>query len=332
MRRGGVIAGLLALAAVLGGCSASADSSTADGRAYDDAAYAEAGSEAMPESGDFEQAAATDRALVITGDLYITVEDPLAAADEAARLVQSAGGRVDARSEQAAEGSSGGYARLTLRIPADELDATVDRLRGLGEVDQYSTNSYDVTVEVADLAAEISTLRASTLRIEGLLADAESIADIITLENELASRQAELQSLEAQQRGLDDQVSMSTIDLSLTTEPVVIVIEDTSPHNFWDGLALGWKGVVSFVSVALVVIGVLLPWALPLGLLAFGLVWLARRNRARRPARQPAPVPMPQQGLQAPVPQPQPTPVPQPAPASAQASGPEDDKAAPPRP
>jgi len=203
--------------------------------------------------------------------------------------VQGAGGRIDARNENAPQASDGGSATLTLRIPGNKLDKVVDDLRALGTVDQFTTQARDVTTEVTDLDAKISTLRASTDRIQGLLADAKSIADIITLENELAGRQAELQGLEAQQRGLDDQVSMSTIDLSLTTEPVVVAEVDTSPHSFWDGLVSGWHGLTAFISVALVVIGVLLPWALLGGGILAVVMFLVRARRSRLAKRPPKP-------------------------------------------
>jgi hypothetical protein len=117
---------------------------------------------------------------------------------------------------------------------------------------------------------------------------AKDISDIITLENELDGRQAQLQSLEARQRGLDDQVSMSTIDLSLTTEPVVIVVSDDSPENFWDGLVSGWSGLVGFLSGVLIVVGVLLPW-IGLAALVFIPVFFAVRAKKARAARRASP-------------------------------------------
>ena len=285
-RRTGVIAGLMIAIGALAGCSSGAESHTsaanADNAAPKDASAKDAaGAAAAP--------VADTRSLVITGSLFITVEDPLAAADKAAGIVQSAGGRVDARNETAPQARDGGSAKLTLRIPADSLDKVVNDLRALGKVDSFATQARDVTTEVTDLDAKISTLRASTDRIQGLLGDAKNIADIITLENELASRQAELQSLEAQQRGLHDQVSMSTIDLSLTTVPVVVAEVDNSPHNFWDGLTSGWHALVAFVSVALVVIGAILPWAALGGLITVAVIALVRARRARLAKRPPKP-------------------------------------------
>ncbi|WP_159448755.1 DUF4349 domain-containing protein [Demequina sp. NBRC 110053] len=239
-----------------------------------DAAYdtgEESGGDPVPDAG---------RSIIVTGEMYITVDDPIAAADEVADVVQGAGGRIDARDEEAPSENFGGSASMTLRIPSGDLDAVVDDLRGLGDVDRFSTSNADVTNEVTDLEAQVSTLRASTQRIESLLVEAEDIADIIKLEDELASRQAELESLEARQRGLDDAVSMSTIHLSLTTEPAVIVDDD--PRSFWDGLVAGWAGLVGFLSGLLVVVGVLLPWLVLLAVVAAVVLAIVRAMRARK--------------------------------------------------
>lgn len=290
-RLGGVIASLAIVTWALAGCSASADSADAGA----EPAYYEGG-DAVAEA-NFAEAPAveglttseSDRSVVVTGSMYMTVEDPIASADQAVSIVKTSGGRVDARNETAPDGSDGGSAWLTLRIPSGDLDAVVDDIGALGTVDQFSTSSTDVTNTVTDLEAQISTLRASTARIEALLVDAKGISDIIKLEAELDSRQSELESLEARQRGLNDQVSMSTIDLSLTTEPVVIV--DDSPKNFWSGLQAGWNGLVAFVSVALVVLGVLLPWLIILGVITLAIVLPLRSRKARKPREVPSPLP-----------------------------------------
>jgi len=299
VRRGriGMMAALIAAVGVLAGCSASEDSgydaAPAVGMANEGPAYdaggdtAEGGSAA---SWDGSGAVVTDnRSLIVTGSLYMTVDDPIAAADAAAEITQRNGGRVDARDETAPrEAGSRASAEMTLRVPSAKLDGVVDELDALGTTDYFTTQSRDVSTEVVDLDAQISTLRASTARIEGLLGDASDIEDIIALEDELASRQATLQSLEAQKRGLDDQVSMSTLMVSFTTEPIVVEEDEDAPGNFIDGLVAGWNGLVGFVTVALTVLGVLLPWIAVLALIVFAIVWPLRRRGANRPPASPA--------------------------------------------
>lgn len=284
-RRHGIIAGLIALVALTAGCSASEDSAADTAKAadvLDEQAYMGAdGGEVPAAAPEGEHVIATDRSMIVTGTLYMTVEDPIEVADKAQKIVDNAGGRIDARNEIAPDERDGGSATLTLRIPTQKLSTVVADLKALGTVDSYQTDSLDVSTQVTDLDARISTLKASTARIQKLLDQAKDIPDIITLENELSMRQAELESLQAQQRGLKDQVSLSTITLSLTTEPVVVVEEDDSPSNFWEGLVEGWSGLVSFISGALVVLGVMLPWLILMAVIAAAIIGPLRLRRKR---------------------------------------------------
>jgi len=292
--RGAFIASLVAVAAVLTGCSSSSDAAYQD--TYGDAGYAGDPGAPVADGGDasreltsdksttVQNALDADRSVIITGSMYMTVEDPIVAADRAGAIVRGAGGRIDARRETAPDEHYGGSAALTLRIPSDRLDGVIEDLRDLGTVDQFTTDSYDVTTQVTDLEAQISTLKASTGRIEALLAQAKDISDIITLENELDRRQAQLESLEARQRGLDDQVSMSTIDLSLTTEPVVVIIEEEEPQTFWGALQSGWDALVGFLSGVLIVLGVLLPWLALIAIIGVPILLVVRARQARESA------------------------------------------------
>lgn len=255
---------------------------------------------------------AEPRELVITGSLYVTVEDPLEAADEAARIVERAGGRVDGRRESAPRGGSdgsggdgssgaeyapeysyddygGGYysfgsdggAVLELRIPSARLTETLDDLEALGEREELVLSSDDVTFERRDLTARISALESSVTRLLALQDAAADLNDLIALESAISDRQAQLESLQAQERYYEDQVSLSTITLTLGSEDIAPVDE---PDSFWTGLTTGWDALLAFLGGALVVVGVLLPWLLVLGLLALVAWAVVRRARARRVA------------------------------------------------
>ena len=224
-----------------------------------------------------------DRSIVTTGTMTITAADPIPAAADATAIVERVGGRVDERSEFAPQGGDAGGAMLTLRIPAAELTGAIDALRELGEVEQVATRSSDVTREVQDLDARIDALRASHDRLVALLADATDTKVLIELENAVSDRQAELESLEAQRRGLGDAVSMSTLELTLQSEKAAPA---DRPETFLDGLAAGWAAMVALGATALVVLGALLPWLILAGLLALLTVVIVRlaRRRVRRAA------------------------------------------------
>ncbi len=222
--------------------------------------------------------AGDDREVITNGYLTITAESPVEAADEAVAIVEGVGGRIDSRTEYAPVDGDDGRASLTLRIPADELTGTLDALEELGEVEEVSIQSDDVTREVQDLDARITALEASTERLLTLMATATDTKALIELESAISERQAELESLQAQRRGLDDQVSLSTVTLDLISEAESPVDE---PDTFLTGLIAGWESLLAFLTGLLVVLGVLLPWLLLLGLLGLIVLLVLRRRRKR---------------------------------------------------
>lgn len=277
MRRTLIIPTALLLSALaLTGCSAGADSSAYDSGGV--AAPMPANDTLNLEAGSADGQSTVDRSVITTGWVTITVTDPMDAAAEAARITESVGGRIDSRSEYAPRGGDGGSATLTLRIPSKDLTATLDKLKKLGEVQEVSLSATDVTMESQDLDARITSMRASIDRLTALLAGATDTDSLIALETAISDRQGQLESMEAQQRFLADQVSMSTVTLNLVTEQVVA---DPQPVTFLDGLVAGWNAFVAFFAGLLVVIGVLIPWLVLAGIITAVVLVLIKRRKPK---------------------------------------------------
>ena len=245
------------------------------------AAHDEAMSPAAGERADLTDSAFEDapREVIVNGSVIVTVESPADAAADAVRIAETSGGRVDARSEQAPVGDDKGSAQLTLRLPSATLTPTLEKIKKLGEVESVEIMTDDVTTESKDLDSRISALDASITRLHALLKTAKNTEDLITLETAITERQGSLESMQAQQRSLDDQVSLATIELRLISEadaPVEV------PVTFWSGLVVGWDSFVGFWAGLLVVLGAALPWLVFLGLVAAAVVWFVR-SRTRRP-------------------------------------------------
>jgi len=279
-------ASLTLLAALaLGGCSAGAFDSATDsgGPAFG----GDSGGELGGEFGDAPAAeeAAQDgeisdgRSVITTGHLYLTVDAPLDAAEEAARITERAGGRVDGRTEYSPDQGRYAAAELLLRLPSATLTETLEELRALGEVEELTLQTDDVTREVQDLDARITALRSSVERLLALQDAAATVDDLIDLETAISDRQGRLESLEAQQRYLADQVDLSTLRLTLGSDATAPVDE---PDTFLTGLLAGWESLVAVGSGLLVIAGVLLPWLAVLGVLALVTLLVVRGARRRR--------------------------------------------------
>ncbi len=283
----------VAAALSLGGCSAGSvvsptDSSSGGGISEGRDAAVDGGvepGEVKPDEGapsvSEQSTSDADREVIKTGYMSITVDDPFDAAAEATRITTSVGGRVDSRTEYAATTGNKGSAVLTLRLPVDSLDATLDKLRALGTVQELNLSTTDVTTEAQDLDARIRALSASLDRLIGLLSTATDTDTLIKLESAISERQGQLESLESQRRYLTDQVSLSTITVTFGS------VEDApavTPDTFWSGIVTGWAALVAFFSGLVVLLGVLTPWLVLLGILTAVTIVLIRRRSRRSPA------------------------------------------------
>lgn len=277
MRRTLIPTALIVATLALGGCSAGSMS-------YDSSGSTEGGA-VEPMSGpvvghsDQKLVQEENRQVIVTGYMTVATDDPADAATKAGSIVQAAGGRVESRTETAATKDYRGSATLTLRIPADALDKTIAELKGLGDTVEVSTTASDVTMQTQDLAARITALQASVDRLLTLLATATDAETLVTIETSLSQRQADLESLESQQRYLSDQVAMSTLSLNLVSTADA---PSTTPNSFWSGLVAGWNAFLAFFAGLLVALGVLLPWIVFAGVVALVVILIVRSRRGKR--------------------------------------------------
>jgi hypothetical protein len=285
-----IVPAALAVVLALAGCSASGGASSAVGRdtsgqsatAPDSGGTADSAAGTGSKAGDTADTAAggsSDRRQVVTGTLGLTADDPLGAATKAAALVTAAGGRIDGRTETAATDHVPASASLVLRIPVAKFDTTVDRLQKLGTHPDLATKAEDVTGQSRDLDARIHALQGTIARFQQLETTAAKTEDLLAIEKEIGDRQAELESLQSQQRALGDQVSMSTLTLNLAAPGVAP--SRTGPQDFGTAVATGWAVFAGVVSALVLAFGVMLPWIVLFGLLGGGL-WIGLRWRRRR--------------------------------------------------
>jgi hypothetical protein len=282
MRRIPIVTTALLLAALtLTGCSAGYSESASDsggGVSAPEMVVEGSDSAAVDGGSTVDSESTVDRQVIVTGWVTVTVEEPRDAATEAIRIAESIGGRVDGRSEYAPVDGDKGSATLTLRLPAESLTATIDKLTALGEVQEISLNSSDVTMATQDLDARISALSASVDRLLALLATAQDTDTLIQLETAISDRQAQLESLMSERRYYADQVALSTITLNLVSVADAPVKQ---PDTFVTGLVAGWNAFVAFFQGLLVVVGVLVPWIVLAGLITGIVLWLIKRRQPK---------------------------------------------------
>ena len=232
--------------------------------------------------------AAADK-LVRTASLQVQVDDVEAKATEARQIALAAGGMVVSENSSSVPMGDGGVDKqgsrstMALAVPSDTLDRVLDELGKLGTTVQRSSSARDVTSTYVDTQSRISTMKASLDQLRALLAKTTDLNQIIALETEIARRQADLDSLQAQLNALDKKVAMSTVSVTLVTAANVVVPEEDS-SGFLGGLKSGWKAFLGASSGVLTALGAVLPFVVLLAIVAVPLLWWRRRRSAQQPA------------------------------------------------
>ncbi|TCP52973.1 uncharacterized protein DUF4349 [Tamaricihabitans halophyticus] len=246
-----------------------AESSAETDRGADGGDREEGGSIAIPQP---------DRQLVRTANLDLTSSNVGSVVRHAQDITSEADGYVSE------ESSSRDSARLTLRVPAEELDDVLGQLGRVGKVDSKRVRTEDVTEEVVDLRSRVATQRASVQRVRELLERAESVSEVVSVESELTSREAELESMLSRQQELSGQVSLSTVHLTVRGTDVPA---DEDDAGFLGGLAGGWRAFTGALGAAATGLGAALPFLLLIGVpavVAWRVILAPRRRRAGQQA------------------------------------------------
>ena len=221
-----------------------------------------------------------NRAIIHTGKLRLQVKDVDSAADRAVTIAEDVEGYVG--SDQRTDADSDAEATVSLRIPAKQFTDTVNQIAKLGKELGRDITAEDVSEPLVDLDARIAGMKASVKRTRALLARAETIADISTVEKELTDRESALAELEARKRSLANKVEFST--LTVTFSAKAAAPPPPAEIGFAAGLKAGWYAFKLSVRVILTVLGAVLPFLIAIAVPVLAAVWLLRRRRRPRVA------------------------------------------------
>ncbi|QBJ92867.1 DUF4349 domain-containing protein [Streptomyces seoulensis] len=281
-----VLAGaLLAASLALAGCSESGGDSKSS---YADAprAASGAGGGAAEDGRSARRAPRLAPSVIRTASLEVEVRDVPGALAKARQVTEDAGGYVGEESTDR-DDDGGERTRVVLRVPSERYEEVLGSLQGTGKLLRRTARAQDVTDQVVDVDSRVKSQRASVARVRELMDRAEKLTDVVALEGELSSREADLEALLAQQASLKDRTGLATITLSLAGKGAQPGAGDDTP-GFLDALSGGWHAFLTMLRWIALVVGAVLPFAALVALLVFLWRRVVRPRLPRRPA--PAPV------------------------------------------
>lgn len=229
---------------------------------------------------------AADRKLIKTVDMHVETQQYdqlLAAIDE---QVKDLGGYIENMNTY---NGSAYYNRnpirnadMTIRIPKEKLDTFLNKVSDIGNVVRRTDDVKDVTLAYVDLQSHRDALRTEQTRLLELLEKAETVEDIITIEERLSNVRYQLESMESQLRTYDNQVDYSTVYLSIEE---VEILTPVAEETVWQRISGGFvesldnvgEGFVEFGIWFVVNLPYLVVWAVLITVFVVILVWAVRR-------------------------------------------------------
>ena len=150
--------------------------------------------------------------------LSIEVKEFAAAKTKLEEIVAQAGGYI-AQARSAETPNQPQRADLTLRVPAEQLSAVLEELRGLGRVVNEQISSEEVTEQVIDLEARMRNARATEQRLIRVLNERTGkVADVLEVEREIARTRQEIEQIDARRQNLLQRAEMATVQVALLEE------------------------------------------------------------------------------------------------------------------
>lgn len=156
-------------------------------------------------------------------------------------LIESAGGYIEG---QSVDGRSLSYrgsyyersASITARVPAEKLDGVISSVGGLCNIVSRSENMDDITDRYFDAQAHLDSLRQQEETLLDILSKAEKLEDVVQLQTALADVRYQIESLTAQLKRMDSQVTYSYLNMDLRE---VVEYQETvaKPKTFGEKLS-----------------------------------------------------------------------------------------------
>lgn len=274
-----------------GGMDKAAADPTANSQFAAADAMAEPGwAEESPAAPEPQNAALANAKIVYTADLWLETKSFDSACQALEQIVEDLGGYFESQSRDL----GGSYRSLsaTVRVPSDAFQAFLDQAGAAAHVTRQEKNADNISEAYYDTESRLITQRTKLERLQTLLAQAESMEDIITLESAISDTELRIEQLTGSLRKYDSLVDYATVTLYLQ-EVYRLSTDQETPQTFPQRLsaafAAGWeRGVEGLEDFA---VGLARNWMTVLILAAVitAAAALLRRRAVRRRGGRPQP-------------------------------------------
>jgi hypothetical protein len=166
---------------------------------------------------------------------------------------------------------------ITFMVPAAKFDETIDALSKMGKVQTEHISGNDVSAQYVDLQARLANEEAQRNAMLALLAKAQTVDQIILVQNQIGQITGQIEQLKGQIQYIDHNVAFSTITVQMTEAGAPVTAVPSDSWGFASALSDAAHNFVATINYLITGLGAVGPILILLGL-GF-LLW----RRAGRP-------------------------------------------------
>jgi Flp pilus assembly protein TadB len=161
----------------------------------------------------------------------------------------------------------------------------------VGNVTYLSSDATNITQQYTDTASRLSAYETEETRLLEILAEAETVEDMISVENRLSEIRYQKESLTSQLQNWDNQVSYSSVTIVLN-EVQELTPEPTEEPGYWQEVGAAFRstlhGLFVIGKTLLKLLIAATPVLVPI-LLVLVVILVVHRQKKRKQQRQEAP-------------------------------------------
>ena len=181
-------------------------------------------------------------------------------------------------------------ANLTVRIPAEDVDQFTKEVSGIANIISQEKNLEDITLNYVSTESRVTALQTEEARLLELMAKAETMSDLLEIEQRLTDVRYELENVTTRLRTYDNQIDYATIYLDISEVQEYTPVEDPS---LWERITKGvqdsLEGLGESLQDLLVGVIVALPFLVVYGGMILVIVLIVRKLIKRKPKGKKAP-------------------------------------------
>lgn len=189
-------------------------------------------------------------------------------------------GYVEYSNTNGSESEKNAQTNFTVRIPQNGYESFNDFLKGEDfHVTSSGESATDITDQYVDVDARLSSLEAREKRMLELLNQAQTVEDMVAIEEKLGDLRTQIEVLTAQLKNFDQQVDFSSVTINLVqTDSMSLKKSDGFWAQAWEKIQMAFSLLINSTGYLLIAVVVALPYLL----VAYLIYRIIKKRKAKK--------------------------------------------------